>query len=170
MMSLFGAKVVMSGIADKHTLEQLSLICGDYDREIQTLTETDHISPFSGHRDIRESWTTRREPRLPADEIARLPKGKALVIVGSDWWIVPTLPYHQHPNFAHVTHRSAPIIEATPDERPTPGPHQNTAPDGGLSPSREAARARKQSDLDSPAAGATIKEVRGRTVFAAGPL
>ena len=47
MLSLFGAKVVMSGVADVQTLEQLSLICGDWDRPVQTVTEQ-HSPIFSG--------------------------------------------------------------------------------------------------------------------------
>jgi len=35
-LSLFGAKVVLRGIADERTLEQLSLLCGEYDREVKT--------------------------------------------------------------------------------------------------------------------------------------
>src|SRR5581483_8091777 len=48
-----------------------------------------------------------------------------------------------------------------PTPVPTPDLTRTMRRTAGLSPSREAARAREQSDLDSPAAGATIKEVRG---------
>lgn len=126
MISMFGALMVMAGIADRQTLEQLSLLCGEYDREIQSITETDDLDPFTGQRRTRESWTTRRERRLPPDEIARLPKGKALLIIGSDWHIVPAIPYHQHPFFVHLAGGPPLSIQSR------------------------------------PAAGATIKEVRGR--------
>jgi len=38
MLSLFGARVILSGIADTQTLEQLSLIAGDWDRPVQTVS------------------------------------------------------------------------------------------------------------------------------------
>ena len=91
MLSLFGARVILSGVADVGTLEQLSLLCGDWDRPVQTVTQGDGLS---------ESWTTRRERRLAPSEIAQLPQGQALVMVGPTWQILPTLPYHRHPAFA----------------------------------------------------------------------
>jgi type IV secretory pathway TraG/TraD family ATPase VirD4 len=130
MMSLFGAKVIMAGIADRQTLEQLSVLCGEYDREIQTITETDRLL-LTGAGITRESWTTRRERRLSPDEIARLPRGQALIIVGSEWQILPSLPYHQHPSFAHLAEASLRLIGARLDTNASPGPHQNTPPDGG---------------------------------------
>ncbi len=36
VMSLFGARVILSGVADVTTLQQLSLIAGDWDRPVQT--------------------------------------------------------------------------------------------------------------------------------------
>ena len=103
MLSLFGAKVVMAGVADVRTLEQLSLICGDWDRPVQTVTEQ-HSPILSGKGSpTSEAWTTRRERRLPPDQIAQLKRGQALVIVRSSWRILPAIPYQQHPTFAHVT-------------------------------------------------------------------
>ena len=112
LLSLFGARVILSGIADPATLKQLSLLCGDYDRPIQT---TSRQQPTSGllsglltgaHQpppSSSESWTTRRERRLPPDHIAQLGHGQALVMVGPDWLVMPTHPYHRHPSFAPLT-------------------------------------------------------------------
>jgi type IV secretory pathway TraG/TraD family ATPase VirD4 len=129
MLSLFGAMVVMSGIADKQTLEQLSLICGEWDRPVQTITEQ-HSGLFSG-ASTSEAWTTRRERRLPPDEIAQLPQGQALVMIGPNWQILPTLPYQLHPTFAHLTNGIHPVIDGIAHTTPTPGPHPQNAPDGG---------------------------------------
>ncbi len=131
MLSLFGAKVVMSGIADKETLEQLSLLCGEWDRPVQTITDQ-HPALFSrGHASTSDAWTTRRERRLPPDEIAQLPLGQALVMIGPQWQIFPTLPYHLHRSFAYIANGLLPVVEASPNTKPHPGPHQTTAPDGG---------------------------------------
>ncbi len=131
MLSLFGAKVVMSGIADKATLEQLSLLCGEWDRPVQTITEQLPTSFSGGHASTSEAWTTRKERCLPPDQIAQLPQGQALVMIGPQWQILPTLPYHLHPSFAHAANTTTPPITATPKTRSFPGPHHNNAPDGG---------------------------------------
>ncbi len=131
MLSLFGAMVVMSGIADKQTLEQLSLICGEWDRPVQTITEQ-HPILFSGARSsTSEAWTTRRERRLPPDEIAQLPHGQALVMIGPNWQILHTLPYNLHPTFAHLANGAHPVVEGVAHTTVALGPHNGNAPDGG---------------------------------------
>jgi type IV secretion system protein VirD4 len=104
MLSLFGAKAILSGIADTTTLEQVSLLCGEYDRPIQTITDPRTVSALrpSGQNNSTESWTTRRERRLPADQIARIPQGQALIMIGARWQLLPTLPYNNHPAFTGV--------------------------------------------------------------------
>jgi type IV secretion system protein VirD4 len=107
MLSLFGAKVILSGIADTNTLEQLSLLCGEFDRPIQTITNprpSNSLRP-SGQTSSTESWTTRRERRLPADQIAQIPQGQALIMIGARWQLLPTHSYHQHPAFAELEER-----------------------------------------------------------------
>ncbi len=109
-MSLFGARIILSGVADPKTLDQLSLLAGDWDRPVQTLSEqrpTSWLTP-NGQYTQTESWTTRRERIIPPDRIAQLDRGEALVMIGPHWQLVPTLPYHQHPTFAPIT-ASAPV-------------------------------------------------------------
>jgi type IV secretion system protein VirD4 len=112
MLSLFGARVILSGIADTQTLEQLSLIAGDWDRPVQTVSRQQSGAGLlagllgGGAQPTRtstgESWTTRRERVLPAGEIAQLPRGRALVMIGAHWQLLPTLPYDRHPGFAQL--------------------------------------------------------------------
>jgi type IV secretion system protein VirD4 len=111
MLSLFGARVILSGIADTQTLEQLSLIAGDWDRPVQTVSRQQSSAGLlagilGGTRptpaSTGESWTTRRERVLPAGEIAQLPRGRALVMIGAHWQLLPTLPYDRHPGFAQL--------------------------------------------------------------------
>lgn len=104
-MSPFGARIILSGVADPKTLDQLSLLAGDWDRPVQTLSEqrpTSWLTPNSQYTKT-ESWTTRRERIIPPDRIAQLDRGEALVMIGPRWELVPTLPYHQHPTFAPIT-------------------------------------------------------------------
>jgi type IV secretion system protein VirD4 len=104
MLSLFGARVILSGIADTKTLQQLSLLCGDWDRPIQTLSHQAPASLFSttGQASTSESWSTKRERRLPPDSIAQLPQGQALLMIGPHWQLLPTLPYHHNPTFTRL--------------------------------------------------------------------
>lgn len=100
LMSLFGARVFMAGIADPETLEQISLLCGEWDRPVETITQGRRHSMLDDG--LSQSWSTRTERRLSPAEIAQLPHGQALVMIGPDWQILPTLPYNQHPAFAHL--------------------------------------------------------------------
>lgn len=102
MLSLFGARVILSGIADTRTLDQLSLLCGEWDRPIQTISHQ-NTTGSSGQASTSESWTSKRERRLPPDHIARLPKGQALLMIGPEWELLPTLPYHHNPTFSRQT-------------------------------------------------------------------
>lgn len=104
--------MILAGVADQKTLEQLSLIAGDWDRPVQTISrQRSGASPVAGilrgqaasRASAGESWSTRRERILPPGEIARLPRGQALVMIGPDWQLLPTLPYDQHPRFAPLT-------------------------------------------------------------------
>lgn len=108
-MSLFGAKIILSGVADTRTLEQLSLLAGEWDRPVQTLSEQrpTGLFPDPSRRTSTESWTTRRERIVPPDRIAQLTRGEALVMIGPRWELVPTIPYHQHPTFAPLTRQPA---------------------------------------------------------------
>jgi len=94
-MSLFGARIILSGVADPGTLDQLSLLAGDWDRPVQTLSEQ-RPATWLGNPNQHtktESWTTRRERIIPPDRIAQLDRGEALVMIGARWELVPTLPY-----------------------------------------------------------------------------
>jgi type IV secretion system protein VirD4 len=109
MLSLFGARVILSGIADTKTLEQLSLLCGDWDRPIQSIThQQPAIFGGTGQASISENWTTKRQRRLPPDQIAQIPQGQALLMIGARWALLPTLPYHHHPAFTTPDEPSGP--------------------------------------------------------------
>ncbi len=114
----------MAGVADVQTLEQLSLICGGWDRPVQTITEQ-HSPVFSGKSSTTsEAWTTRRERRLPPDQIAQLHRGQALVIVRSSWRILPAIPtnvtpprpprHPQRPGKRSMSTTLSPDLPATP--------------------------------------------------------
>ncbi len=74
--SLFGATVVLPGIGDVRTLEALSVLCGAEDVWVRS---------ESGRQ---RTWSTRRQPRLAPDEVARGRPGHGLLVGGGR---VPTL-------------------------------------------------------------------------------
>jgi len=70
---------------------------------VQTLSEQRPAGLLgAGQRSKSESWSTRRERVLPPDRIAQLHRGEALVMIGAQWQLHPTSPYHQHPAFAQL--------------------------------------------------------------------
>jgi type IV secretory pathway TraG/TraD family ATPase VirD4 len=110
-LSLFGVKVVLPGIADVATLEQISRLAGDHD--VVTRSVTRRPFPIGRHGGgASVTLSTRRQPRLPVDAIAHLPPSTAIVLEGRSppTWLRLT-PWFQTP----------PFVEARPGfERPQP--------------------------------------------------
>ncbi len=103
LLDFTDAVVVMGGVSDKETCETISRRIGNYDRPVQTIGEASGTGLLTTIQPSRtESWTTRREAAVPADQVARVPFGQALLIVGTGWEYVPTTPYEKHPCFQAV--------------------------------------------------------------------
>lgn len=90
-MTLFQSKVVLPGIADSRTLESISLAVGEYDRQVVTHSvghgETDKW--IEHHRyDDSVSWQTQRQRVLEPGDIAGVPAGRGLLLVGAEWGLV----------------------------------------------------------------------------------
>jgi hypothetical protein len=78
---LFGVKVVLPGIGDLRTLELVSRLAGEQDVPLRSVS---HRPWWSGrHGGPTVGWTTRRQPRLPVDAIAQLPRGTAVLLDGA---------------------------------------------------------------------------------------
>ena len=93
-LTLFGTKLVHAGIADGYTLEALSRVLGEYDREVETSSVARTPDGFLGARHTyTESYTTRREAVLSPGEIAAPPEGCALLLRGAAWNLVRLTPY-----------------------------------------------------------------------------
>ena len=78
--SLFGAKVVLPGIADLRTLEVVSALAGDIDVATESYSRPLGFSRRRGAPSVTRSWQRRRA--LPPDAVARGAAGHALVIWG----------------------------------------------------------------------------------------
>lgn len=74
--SLFGTKVLLPGIGDMATLDAVSRLAGQADRPVRSVTTSAWWSRPSGSN----SWSPRRQPRLPVDQAHSLPPSSALVV------------------------------------------------------------------------------------------
>jgi type IV secretion system protein VirD4 len=87
-MSLFQTKLILNGIGDSKTLESVSLVLGEYDRDMvsQSLGRSDPQEFMSAetHSD-NVSYQTQRQRVLPPGDIASLPKGRALLLESTSW-------------------------------------------------------------------------------------
>ena len=94
--SLFGASVILPGIADPSTLRILSSLGGE--REVATTTVSHSVDP-RGHLRPSSSVSTIREPRFPIDAISRGQPGSALVLNSSSRLahVVLTPAHARHP-------------------------------------------------------------------------
>jgi type IV secretory pathway TraG/TraD family ATPase VirD4 len=97
-MSLFGTKVILPGVGDLRTLELVSVLAGEADVAVRSVSK----SPWRPRtRAPRSSVTTstRRQRRLPVDSVAQGRVGHALVIDGpkSPGWMQLTPWYATQP-------------------------------------------------------------------------
>ena len=101
-LTLFGSKLVLPGVADTKTLQAISTMLGEYDRQVITNTRarggllaamiapTHHPLPHA-----TTSASTQRTPKLSPGEIAGIANGRALHLDGvrSEW--LTLTPAHQ---------------------------------------------------------------------------
>ncbi len=78
-LTLFGTTVLLPGVADRATVELVSMLAGEKDVPVRSTTKTPWWAPRPTRSD---TWATRRQPRLPADDIHQLLPGTALVLAG----------------------------------------------------------------------------------------
>lgn len=78
-LTLFTHKIVLSGIADPVTLKAISTLAGDIDIPIKSRTRSNGKNGWSSGT----TSSTRRQPRLPPDQIANTPAGTAILMCGT---------------------------------------------------------------------------------------
>lgn len=95
-LTLFGAKLVLPGIADAKTLEAVSLALGEYDRRVVSTTRG--RSPGSWGTQRSETVSTQRQRVLSPGEIANIPAGHGLYLDGVDWQLLALVrAYREEP-------------------------------------------------------------------------
>ena len=92
-LTLFGAKIILPGIADYRTLQLISALAGDHDVETTTIGRT-----VGNYGRIRPSVAVSkvRRPRLPVDAIAQGRPGHGLLISGTAMSEVRLTPWWDH--------------------------------------------------------------------------
>jgi type IV secretion system protein VirD4 len=100
LLSLFQTKLILSGIADARTLENVSLALGEYDRRLVSHTigrsqSEKLLFPGPGTRSESVTYQTQRQRTLSPGEIARLPAGRGLLLRGASWGLVRLAPWHR---------------------------------------------------------------------------
>jgi type IV secretory pathway TraG/TraD family ATPase VirD4 len=93
--SLFGAKVVLSGIGDIRTLEAISVLAGEVD--VTTVSTSKSRRRQSLIRDRSTTTGSRRQRRLPPDVIANRPRDHATLLLGSNVSQLSLTPAYRDP-------------------------------------------------------------------------
>jgi type IV secretion system protein VirD4 len=81
-LTLFGTKLVLSGVSDLRTLEALSALAGRHD--LTTFTRSSSRVSGRFRRQATVTSTLRSEPRLAVDQLARPPRGSAVAFIGAE--------------------------------------------------------------------------------------
>jgi type IV secretion system protein VirD4 len=100
-LTLFGTKLILRGVADSRTLDAVSTMLGEYDRQVISHTQpntnafAELIAPRSSARPHRSTTaSTQRTRVLSPGEIAKIPAGQALHLDGVRWELVTLTPAH----------------------------------------------------------------------------
>jgi len=119
LLSLLSSFVVLPGIRDRQSLELISMVIGDWDRPVETVSDgrSESISGgglFGGGTRTTgttagTSWTTRRERIMDPAQIAQLAGGQALAIVGSEWGQMQLAMWDQHPVWRAIARAGEPV-------------------------------------------------------------
>jgi type IV secretory pathway TraG/TraD family ATPase VirD4 len=112
-LTLFGSKLILPGIADQRTLESVSTMLGEYDRQVLSQTKpqvgiADVL--LSGNRPLPKNsttYSTQRTRVLSPGEIANIPTGQALHLDGVHWELVTLTPAHMTEPWLTLTILSA---------------------------------------------------------------
>jgi type IV secretion system protein VirD4 len=103
-LTLFGAKLILPGVADPRTLETISTALGEYDRKVITETRAQLPGWMIGSQQS-SSHTTQRTRVLSPGEVANIPVGHGLHLDGVRWELLTLTPVHTpHSPFEAVVH------------------------------------------------------------------
>ncbi|HEY5196246.1 MAG TPA: type IV secretory system conjugative DNA transfer family protein [Solirubrobacteraceae bacterium] len=100
MLSLFQTKLILPGVCDPKTLEAVSLVLGEYDRQLVSSTigvtrsSTSKWSPETTTHSETVAYSTTRQRTLSPGEVAAIPTGRALLVRGASWGLLHATPFY----------------------------------------------------------------------------
>jgi type IV secretory pathway TraG/TraD family ATPase VirD4 len=132
-LSLFQTKLILPGVCDPKTLEAVSLVLGEYDRQLVSSTvgvtrsSTGMWSEVTTAKSETVAYSTTRQRTLSPGEIAAIPKGHALLVRGASWGLLRATPYYASAPW----NRLAPPSERVANSRRDIGARELYAPGTG---------------------------------------
>ncbi|HWF24667.1 MAG TPA: type IV secretory system conjugative DNA transfer family protein [Solirubrobacteraceae bacterium] len=96
----FGTKLILPGIADTRTLESISIMLGEYDRQMVATTRPagnvllNALAMDPGTPSRTQTTSTQRTRVLSPGEIAGIPAGRALHLDATQWELLTQTPAH----------------------------------------------------------------------------
>jgi type IV secretion system protein VirD4 len=103
-LTLFGAKLLLPGIADVATLEAVSTMLGEYDREVISRTSDANLLSDPGKKS--RTVSTQRTRVLSPGEVAGIPAGRALHLDGTRWELLTLTAAHRDEPWRALTTRT----------------------------------------------------------------
>jgi len=116
-LTLFGTKLILPGIADTRTLENISVMLGEYDRPVVSHTRPNAgpLSAVVGGQAVAPRRTTtvstQRTRVLSPGEIANIPAGRALHLDGVCWELLTLTPAHAAEPWRTLTATTSPVAQ-----------------------------------------------------------
>jgi type IV secretion system protein VirD4 len=92
-LTLFGAKLLLPGIADTTTLEAVSTMLGEYDRQV--ISRSSDANLFSDPGKKSRTVSTQRTRLLSPGEVAGIPAGHGLHLDGTRWELLTLTAAHR---------------------------------------------------------------------------
>ncbi len=125
--SLFGTKVLLPGIGDLETLEVVSRLAGQGEVVVRSVSGSAWWGPRPA---TTTTYSSRRQARLPVDQVHGLPPGSALVIGSArPPKLVALTRWHDYPPFREAALASGPASAGGPGhELPAPPLARQPAP------------------------------------------
>jgi type IV secretion system protein VirD4 len=92
-LTLFGTKLLLPGIADTTTLEAVSTMLGEYDRQV--ISRSSDANLFSDPGKKSRTVSTQRTRLLSPGEVAGIPAGHGLHLDGTRWELLTLTAAHR---------------------------------------------------------------------------
>ena len=113
-MTLFQTKLILKGVSDPRTLEALSQVIGDYDREIISnsagTSESGELFSPPGKNEST-SYQTHRQRIVAPSDIADLPDRHGLLMRGASWSLIETTRWFESDPWASIGNHTPILVQ-----------------------------------------------------------